>query len=249
MKGGRASDYQRKILMKYIKYLLFILKILAKLVLYIAGAMLWILLTLAEALLPTKTARYIGLTVTGISLIMLAFNIIKIANSTVIISPPLIQTNLLLLLSAAIGGLEFADILSMYCPDPEDGADVIFRTAKSVPLFNVNKTAEKKPQTNKFRNIDNNKRYQETQAQQRKQEQEAKQRYQEYEQRQREETARRQRENNSIVFFVGCKSLDDLKTKYRALCRLYHPDLNGSEATVTMQAINDEYKRMQAKLR
>jgi hypothetical protein len=38
------------------------------------------------------------------------------------------------------------------------------------------------------------------------------------------------------------KDLDDLKEKYRALCKLHHPDLGGN--TATMQEINAEYEAL-----
>lgn len=42
--------------------------------------------------------------------------------------------------------------------------------------------------------------------------------------------------------FAGIKNLDDLKTRYRDLCKQHHPDLGGD--TATMQAINAEYSKI-----
>lgn len=42
-----------------------------------------------------------------------------------------------------------------------------------------------------------------------------------------------------MKYFIGVKSFDELKAKYRELCKLNHPDLGGS--TATMQEINAEY--------
>jgi len=43
-------------------------------------------------------------------------------------------------------------------------------------------------------------------------------------------------------YFAGIKNLDDLKAKYRELCKLHHPDLGGD--TATMQAINAAYRKI-----
>lgn len=45
-----------------------------------------------------------------------------------------------------------------------------------------------------------------------------------------------------MKYFAGVKSLDELKAKYRELCKLNHPDLGGD--TATMQEINSEYAYM-----
>ena len=43
------------------------------------------------------------------------------------------------------------------------------------------------------------------------------------------------------------KNLDELKKQYRKLSMIYHPDKGGSDAQ--MQALNDEYDRLRAKLK
>ena len=43
-------------------------------------------------------------------------------------------------------------------------------------------------------------------------------------------------------YFSDCKSMDDVKTMYRDLCKKYHPDLGGDEEI--MKAINAEYERV-----
>ena len=42
--------------------------------------------------------------------------------------------------------------------------------------------------------------------------------------------------------FQNIRTLKDLKEKYKALCKLHHPDLGGD--TATMQEINAEYDKM-----
>lgn len=44
------------------------------------------------------------------------------------------------------------------------------------------------------------------------------------------------------MFFDTCKNLDDLKTEYKRLCKIHHPDLGGDLRT--MQEINAEYDRL-----
>jgi hypothetical protein len=47
---------------------------------------------------------------------------------------------------------------------------------------------------------------------------------------------------DSSHFFSGCKSLEELKKRYRELCKVHHPDLGGSEET--MKRLNAEYERL-----
>ncbi len=42
-----------------------------------------------------------------------------------------------------------------------------------------------------------------------------------------------------MKWFVGCDSLDQVRTMYKKLAKQYHPDLGGD--TLTMQEINKEY--------
>ena len=43
-------------------------------------------------------------------------------------------------------------------------------------------------------------------------------------------------------YFSSCKTLQELKTRYRELVFLYHPDRAGKETEETMKAINSEYE-------
>lgn len=45
-----------------------------------------------------------------------------------------------------------------------------------------------------------------------------------------------------MTYFQNIKTQDELKTAYRKLCKLYHPDKGGT--TEQMQAINNEYERL-----
>jgi hypothetical protein len=42
-------------------------------------------------------------------------------------------------------------------------------------------------------------------------------------------------------FFKDCKTIDEVKARYKELAKKFHPDLGGD--TVTMQAINAEYEQ------
>lgn len=42
-----------------------------------------------------------------------------------------------------------------------------------------------------------------------------------------------------LNFFQPCRSIDELKSMYRNLCKLHHPDRGGD--VLTMQAVNSEY--------
>ena len=46
------------------------------------------------------------------------------------------------------------------------------------------------------------------------------------------------------VYFSNCKTLQELKTKYRELVFTYHPDIAGDASTETMKQINNEYESM-----
>ena len=41
-------------------------------------------------------------------------------------------------------------------------------------------------------------------------------------------------------FFENCRTLDELKSEYRRLARIHHPDVGGDVAT--MQEINRQYE-------
>ncbi|MBT2561325.1 J domain-containing protein [Pedobacter sp. ISL-68] len=49
-----------------------------------------------------------------------------------------------------------------------------------------------------------------------------------------------------MKFFKDCKTLDEVKARYKKLALQYHPDKGGD--TATMQAINSEYAFASAKL-
>jgi hypothetical protein len=42
-----------------------------------------------------------------------------------------------------------------------------------------------------------------------------------------------------MIYFKDCKTIDEVRAKYKKLAKQYHPDLGGD--TATMQAINKEY--------
>lgn len=42
-------------------------------------------------------------------------------------------------------------------------------------------------------------------------------------------------------FFDECKTIEDVKNKYRELAKMYHPDMQGGDL-VLMQVINNEYE-------
>ena len=48
------------------------------------------------------------------------------------------------------------------------------------------------------------------------------------------------------MYFDGCETLNDLKSEYRRLILMNHPDVGGSEET--MKAINAEYDRVHTRL-
>lgn len=48
-------------------------------------------------------------------------------------------------------------------------------------------------------------------------------------------------------FFDECKTIDDVKNKYRELAKIYHPDVQGGDL-VQMQIINAEYDKVIKKL-
>lgn len=50
-----------------------------------------------------------------------------------------------------------------------------------------------------------------------------------------------------MTYFTNCKTLDELKSEYRRLAMIHHPDVGGD--TATMQAINAEYDRLHNILR
>ena len=50
-----------------------------------------------------------------------------------------------------------------------------------------------------------------------------------------------------MTYFMNCKTLDELKSEYRRLAMIHHPDVGGD--TATMQAINAEYDRLHNILR
>lgn len=51
-----------------------------------------------------------------------------------------------------------------------------------------------------------------------------------------------------MKWFVGIKTVEELRRKYRALLKKYHPDKAGGNLEIT-QEINDEYDRMYALLK
>ena len=53
--------------------------------------------------------------------------------------------------------------------------------------------------------------------------------------------------NSKSMFFGSVESVDALKTKYKELCKKYHPDVGGD--TATMQAINAVYGRLLRELK
>jgi len=217
-----------------LNYLMFIPKLMAKIILHTIGAVLWFLLMLIELLLSMRIVRYICLAVAVVSLIVLITSIIKLAGGTSLFNLPAAIVILLSLLTAAVGFGEFADLLCLLLPEPEDVSGVFSRIAKSFTL--IDKTLKKdKPRKEKAKKS-------------RRQSHDE----QEDDNRQREDDRQRQNQSvsrESIIFFVGCNTTEELKTKYHALCKLYHPDMCGEDATAAMQAINDEYARMQIKLK
>jgi hypothetical protein len=49
-----------------------------------------------------------------------------------------------------------------------------------------------------------------------------------------------------MIYFCNCKTIDEIKTLYRSLAKIHHPDMGGS--TETMQVINSEYAFACAKI-
>ena len=47
----------------------------------------------------------------------------------------------------------------------------------------------------------------------------------------------------NIKYFYNCRTLDEVKRKYKELAMLHHPDRGGN--TATMQEINNEYEEIQ----
>jgi len=43
-----------------------------------------------------------------------------------------------------------------------------------------------------------------------------------------------------MIYFKECRTMDDVKVRYRTLSKIFHPDLGGS--TELMQALNAEYE-------
>ena len=46
-----------------------------------------------------------------------------------------------------------------------------------------------------------------------------------------------------LKWFKDCKSIEEVKRLYKKLCKQYHPDLNASDTTEIMKAINAEYEK------
>ena len=46
-----------------------------------------------------------------------------------------------------------------------------------------------------------------------------------------------------LKWFKDCKSIEEVKRLYKKLCKQYHPDLNASDTTEIMSAINSEYEK------
>lgn len=44
-----------------------------------------------------------------------------------------------------------------------------------------------------------------------------------------------------MKWFKNCQNIEEAKELYKKLCREFHPDLNESDTTETMQAINNEF--------
>lgn len=47
-------------------------------------------------------------------------------------------------------------------------------------------------------------------------------------------------ENKTLDFFEGCSSEEDLKKRYKALCKVYHPDIGGHEET--FKVLQNQYE-------
>jgi hypothetical protein len=45
----------------------------------------------------------------------------------------------------------------------------------------------------------------------------------------------------TVNYFTTCKTSEEIKTEYKRLCRLHHPDVSGYESTAVMQEINRQY--------
>lgn len=47
-----------------------------------------------------------------------------------------------------------------------------------------------------------------------------------------------------LKWFKDCTTIEDAKELYKRLCREFHPDLNESDTTETMQSINAEFEQV-----
>lgn len=46
-----------------------------------------------------------------------------------------------------------------------------------------------------------------------------------------------------LKWFKNCKSVEDVKRRYKELIKEYHPDISGKDTTADMSEINAEYER------
>ena len=51
--------------------------------------------------------------------------------------------------------------------------------------------------------------------------------------------------SGTLDFFINCKSLEDVKQRYKHLMKIYHPDIGGDEQF--SQTINNQYEKAKAK--
>lgn len=49
------------------------------------------------------------------------------------------------------------------------------------------------------------------------------------------------KQETSLDFFAGCKTAEEVKNRYRALCKVYHPDVGGHEHT--FKILQEQYER------
>lgn len=47
-----------------------------------------------------------------------------------------------------------------------------------------------------------------------------------------------------LKWFKDCTNIEEAKELYKKLCREYHPDLNATDTTETMQSINAEFEKV-----